>query len=117
MTNCLDADQARHFVGPDLGSNCLQRLSADDISYHAALVRCFAGYHIPVSILKTEGKSFCRLLIFFAKLMFSKNYIWNTIRVSNCLDPCKFGSNSPTSSGDSFHTRKQNQYDSFVGES
>ena len=58
VKNCLDADQARHFVGPDLGSNCLQWLSADDISYHAALVRCFAGYHIPMSILKTEGKSF-----------------------------------------------------------
>ena len=24
----LDPDQARHIVGPDLGSNCLQRLSA-----------------------------------------------------------------------------------------
>ena len=26
----LDLDQARHFVGPGLGTNCLQRLSADD---------------------------------------------------------------------------------------
>ena len=25
----LDPDQDRHFVGPDLGPNCLQRLSAD----------------------------------------------------------------------------------------
>ena len=25
-----DPDQARHFVGPDLGPNCLQRLSTDD---------------------------------------------------------------------------------------
>ena len=24
MSNSLDPDQARHFVGPDLGSNCLQ---------------------------------------------------------------------------------------------
>ena len=30
MSNSLDLDQARHFVGPDLGPNCLQRLSADD---------------------------------------------------------------------------------------
>ena len=30
MTNSLvDPDQAPHFVGPDLGPNCLQRLSAD----------------------------------------------------------------------------------------
>ena len=26
----LDPDQAQHFVGPDLGPNCLQRLSADN---------------------------------------------------------------------------------------
>ena len=28
----LDPDQARHFVVPDLGPNCLQRLSTDDNS-------------------------------------------------------------------------------------
>ena len=31
MSNSLDQDQAQHFVGPDLGPNCLQRLSADNI--------------------------------------------------------------------------------------
>ena len=25
VSNSLDPDQARHFVGPDLGPNCLQR--------------------------------------------------------------------------------------------
>ena len=30
MSNGLDADQDRHYVGPDLGPNCLQRLSAED---------------------------------------------------------------------------------------
>ena len=29
MPNSLDPDQDRHFVGPDLGPNCLQSLSAD----------------------------------------------------------------------------------------
>ena len=29
VSNSLDPDQARHFVGSDLGPNCLQRLSAD----------------------------------------------------------------------------------------
>ena len=29
VLNSLDPDQARHFVGPDLGLNCLQNLSAD----------------------------------------------------------------------------------------
>ena len=32
MPNSLNPDQARHFVGPDLDPNCLQRLSADNIS-------------------------------------------------------------------------------------
>ena len=32
MANSLDSDQARHFVGLDLGSNCLQRSTADDTS-------------------------------------------------------------------------------------
>ena len=32
MSNSFDLDQARHFVGPDLGPNCLQKLSADDTS-------------------------------------------------------------------------------------
>ena len=32
MSKSLDPDQARHVVGPDLGSSCLQRLSAEDTS-------------------------------------------------------------------------------------
>ena len=30
VSNNLDPDQARHFVRPDLGPYCLQRLSTDD---------------------------------------------------------------------------------------
>ena len=30
VSNSLDPDQAQNFVGPDLGPNCLQRLSADN---------------------------------------------------------------------------------------
>ena len=30
MLNTFDSNQARRFVGPDLGLNCLQRLSADN---------------------------------------------------------------------------------------
>ena len=36
VSNSLDPDQARHFVGPDLGQNCLQRLSADNKSHPPA---------------------------------------------------------------------------------
>ena len=32
VSNSLDPDQARPYVWPDLGPNCLQRLSADDTS-------------------------------------------------------------------------------------
>ena len=32
VSTILDPDQVRHSVGPDLGPNCLQRLSADDTS-------------------------------------------------------------------------------------
>ena len=31
MSNSLDPDRVQHFVWPDLGTNCLQRLSADDL--------------------------------------------------------------------------------------
>ena len=30
VSNSLDPDQAQYYVEPDLGSNCLQRLSADN---------------------------------------------------------------------------------------
>ena len=32
MSNSLHSDQDRHSVSPDLGPNCLQSLSADNIS-------------------------------------------------------------------------------------
>ena len=32
VSNSLEPDQARHFVGPDLDPNCLQKLSANDTS-------------------------------------------------------------------------------------
>ena len=32
VSNSLYPDQDRHFVGPDFGSNCLQKLSEDDKS-------------------------------------------------------------------------------------
>ena len=32
VSNCLDPDQDRPFVGPNLGPNCLQRLYEDNLS-------------------------------------------------------------------------------------
>ena len=34
MSNKLDPDQDQRSVGPDLDSNCLQRLLTEDKSYH-----------------------------------------------------------------------------------
>ena len=31
MSISLDQDHVRHFMGPDLGPNCLKRISADDV--------------------------------------------------------------------------------------
>ena len=42
MLNSLDPDQAQQNTGPDLGLNCLQRLSADDTS----MQRVRAGFLI-----------------------------------------------------------------------
>ena len=33
LSNSLDPDQDQHFVGPDLGLNCLQRLTVDTYSW------------------------------------------------------------------------------------
>ena len=44
VSNSLDPDQARHFVCPDLGPNCLQRLSTEDIvraSKERDYISCF----------------------------------------------------------------------------
>ena len=43
VSNSLDPDQARQNVGPDLGLNCLQRLSADDTSRQRDKRSIFAG--------------------------------------------------------------------------
>ena len=32
VSNSLDPDQAQHFVRPNLGPNCLQKLSSEDTS-------------------------------------------------------------------------------------
>ena len=46
--NSLDPDQARLFVGPDLGPNCLQRLSADDTSRQSVLKRLILCLYLVV---------------------------------------------------------------------
>ena len=40
ISKCLDLDRAQNFVGPDLGSNCLLKLSADNTCRQR--VKCLA---------------------------------------------------------------------------
>ena len=46
MSNSLDPDQGQQFVGPDLGPNCLQRLSVDDTSRHSVKGRSFHYFRV-----------------------------------------------------------------------
>ena len=43
MSNSLDPDQVRRFVGPDLAPNCLRMLSADDTSRQRVNYACVQG--------------------------------------------------------------------------
>ena len=59
VSNNLDPDQVRHFVGPDRGPNSLQRSLADDISRHRVKVGVVVGKVIvPVPRFR-EKKSQC----------------------------------------------------------
>ena len=47
VSNSLDPDQARHFVGPELGPNCLQRISSDDTSLQRVKIEAFIKPFMP----------------------------------------------------------------------
>ena len=63
-SNSLDPDQARHFVGPDLGPNCLQKLSADDTYNETSCAQCvyYVNYGYPLQIYLK--KTFIRCMSF-----------------------------------------------------
>ena len=59
MSNSLDPDQDRHFVGPDLGPNCLQRLPEDGKKSPLArkeLMQSLWGqfYYFELSVIQIE---------------------------------------------------------------
>ena len=51
MSNISDSNQDRHFVGPDLGPNCLQRLSADNKA-RSRVKQDFGGDHLGLDARK-----------------------------------------------------------------
>ena len=78
MSNCLDQDQDRHSVGPDLGPNCLQRLSADDKSLRLQEKSLIYYIHLSLQVLylleqivlrqftrRLQGTRTCCLLVFY----------------------------------------------------
>ena len=54
VSNSLDPDQARHYAGPDLVSNCLQKLSADNATRGKELV----GVEIHGAQKKSNGRNY-----------------------------------------------------------
>ena len=85
MSNSLDHDQARRFVGPDLDPNCLPRLSADDtgrqrvnavfiFSLSGTLFMCSFHKHIQqvqISLLRFTLRFLCGESSYPLKTMYS----------------------------------------------
>ena len=84
VSNILDPDQARRFVGSYLGLNCLQRLPAGDTSrqIHVVAINSSHARVIFFMLLLSSAD-------FFQNLLFQNKSFRNTIRVSN-----SFGSRS-----------------------
>ena len=61
VSNNLDLDQDRYSVGPDLGPNCLQRLSADDkklplASHELIIFISTRSFPLPIPYIISLGK-------------------------------------------------------------
>ena len=57
VSNSLDPDQARRIVGPDLGPNCLQRLSADDTNRVKTSEHRWCLYKVQMKLHRLIGES------------------------------------------------------------
>ena len=78
MSNSLDPDQAPHCVGPDLGPNCLQKLSAAPlVGKVTKLFACWVIFRDFFVIICSN----------FSTSIFSKYSVGNSITVLNSWDP------------------------------
>ena len=70
VSNRSDPDQTRRFVGPDLGPNCLQKLSADDTRRSRVNIGRFCHHHDCVirfkvySYIVLSPVGWCLVLVF-----------------------------------------------------
>ena len=62
VSNGLDPDQDQHYVGPDLGPNCLQRLSEDNKPPLARNALTLYPIETPLTLLQTEQTQIRQLL-------------------------------------------------------
>ena len=85
VSNSLDPNQAGCFFGPDLGPNCLQRLSADDTSSNESTV----PLRFTLYILGNLAIFFLLYIDLFSKITFSKTSFRNNIKLPRILDPDK----------------------------
>ena len=60
MSNSLDPDQARRFVGPDLGPNCLPKFSADGTGRQRVVLCAFLALYdlkkFPIASILSDMK-------------------------------------------------------------
>ena len=59
VSNSLVQDQARCIIGPDLGSNCLQKLSADNKKCSGSMVECLTQDGGAVGLSLTSVTALC----------------------------------------------------------
>ena len=73
MSKCLDPDQDRHSVGPDLGPNCLQRLSISrrQVANRKKTVHVLSKANGIKILSKT---SICTFVLFQRTFLFYKTY-------------------------------------------
>ena len=57
MSNALNPNQARHFVGPDLDSNCLYSLSAGDKGERVVCSNCIISQDLKKISFKVFGRN------------------------------------------------------------
>ena len=72
MSNSLDPSQARCFVGPDLGPDCLQRFSAD-VSMQTNKNGCSLIYSILAQQPFCEPRKLVCIYTVYANIKFYKN--------------------------------------------
>ena len=59
VSNSLDPDQARHYVGPDLDPNCLQRLSAEGTIWQRVNALTAFSFTPKICHVPPKLKGFC----------------------------------------------------------